>query len=146
MLRASRSVDLGGLAAIVFAGMVLAACASVFETSLPPETFKGDSAPKLVRVSLLGGGSDIILSRPVLVGDSIVGVTQTPLLAMQVRTHVLRADSTGRLAIPVTDIRRMVAEPSAQSKGNAGMVLGGIVLLTAFALYLSTRGFFIRHF
>ena len=45
MLRASRSVDLGGLAAIVFAGMVLAACASVFETSLPPETFKGDSAP-----------------------------------------------------------------------------------------------------
>jgi hypothetical protein len=134
MLRASRSVDLGGLAAIVFAGMVLAACASVFETSLPPETFKGDSAPKLVRVSLLGGGSDIILSRPVLVGDSLVGATPTPRLAVQVRAHVLHADSTGRLAIPVTDIQRIVTERSDRAKANAGVVLGTILFLSAAAL------------
>ena len=134
MLRASRGVDLGGLAAIVFAGMVLAECAPIFERSLPPETFKGDSAPKLVRVSLSGGGSDIILSRPVLVGDSLVGATLTPRLALQVRTHVLRADSTGRLAIPVTDIQRIVTERSDQTKANAGVALGVMGLLFAAVL------------
>jgi hypothetical protein len=134
MLRASRSVDLGGLAAIVLAGMVLAECAPILERSLPPETFRGDSAPKLVRVSLLGGGSDIILSRPVLVGDSLVGATPTPRLALQVRTHVLRADSTGRLAIPVTDIQRIVTERSDQTKANAGVALGVMGLLFAAVL------------
>lgn len=134
MRRASRSVDLRGLSAIVCAGMVLNACAPIFETSLPPETFKSDSAPKLVRVILLGGGSDIILSRPVLVGDSLVGATPAPRLAVQVRTHVLHADSTGRLAIPVTDIQRIVSERSDRAKANAGVALGVIVFLGLAAL------------
>jgi hypothetical protein len=134
MLGASRRLDLRGLAAIVVTGTVLCACAPIFETSLPPETFKNDSGPKLVRVSLIGGGSDIILSRPVLSGDSVVGASSTPRLAVQVGTHVLRADSTGRLAIPVTDIRRIVSEQSDQSKANRGLALGVIVFVTVAAL------------
>lgn len=134
MRRASRSLDLRGLAAIVCAGMVLNACAPIFDTSLPLETFKGDSGPKLVRVSLVGVGPDIILSRPALSGDSLVGASSTPRLAVQVGTHVLRADSTGRLAIPLTDIHRIVTERSDQTKASVGVVFGVIAFLLLAAL------------
>jgi hypothetical protein len=135
MLRAHRRVDIRSLTAIIVVGIVLSACAPIFQpASLPPERFKGDSGPKLVRVSLLGGGSDIILSHPLLLGDSLVGAAPTPRLAVQVGTHVLHADSTGRLAIPVTDIRRIVSEQSDQSKANRGLALGVIVFLSVAAL------------
>lgn len=145
-MRASVSVDFRGLAAIVITGMVLCACAPIFETSLPPETFKNDSGPKLVRVSLIGVGPDIILSRPVLSGDSLVGASSTPRLAVQVGTHVLRADSTGRLAIPVIDIRRIVAEQSDKSKANVALAAGaGLIVSVVLLIGLEGLGHWPSH-
>jgi len=127
-----RSVGIRLTTSIVFTATVLSGCA--FHTALPLVPFKSDSGPKVVRVSLFGNAPDIILSRPALSGDSIVGATQTPLLAVQVRTHVLRADSIGRLAIPVTDIRGMVAEPSGPSAASAATVIG-LLLVAGFVWF-----------
>jgi len=122
--------------AIVIAGMILSACAPEFRPALQPDAFKSDSGPKLIRVSLVGNAPDVILSHPLLSGDTIVGATSTPRLALAVGNQVLRADSTGRLAIPVYDIQRIVAEPSDKAKGNTTVVFGILmvaVLATLFA-------------
>lgn len=125
-------VGLRDRAAIVLAGIVLSACAPEFRPALQPEAFKSDSGPRLIRVSLLGNAPDIILTHPMLAGDTLVGATSTPRLALAVGNQVLRADSTGRLAIPVYDITRIVAEPSDKAKGNAAVV-GGILLFASLA-------------
>jgi len=133
-----RSVGIRLTTSIVFTATVLSGCA--FHNAVPLVPFKSDSGPKLVRVSLFGDAPDIILSRPVLSGDSLIGTTQTPLLAVQVRTHVLRADSIGRLAIPVTDIRRMVDGSSGSSTANTATVIGLLTVVTFVALGLGLEG------
>ena len=112
---------------IILTGLLLYGCAQMITPpSLPPETFRNDSGPKLVRVSLYGNAPDIVLLHPVLSGDSLIGTVPTAGLIVQVNIHVVRADSTGRMAIPIADIRRIVAEQSDQSKANKNLLLIGL--------------------
>ncbi len=126
---------------IVLAGTVMAGCAPIFgPRSLQPETFRNGSGPARVRVSLYGNAPDVILSHPVFVGDSLVGSVPTPGLMVQVNIHVVRADSTGRMAIPVVDIRRIVGEQSEQSKANAGLLLVGLSVVALVVVLVGLDG------
>jgi len=129
-----KNTDVIRLTAVVLIGSFLHACYSWRTQALDPTRFAGPDPPRQVRVTL-ASGVQMVLERPVISGDSLIGnrPADPPVWAAvpypRTQGGTGSVDSGGRVGFALADIRQVALQEI--DGGKTGLAVIGIGLTIA---------------